>query len=50
MIELISDLWMFLKERKKFWMLPIIIFLMVIGFMIILGESSVIAPFIYTIF
>jgi hypothetical protein len=50
MKELISDLWSFAIERKKFWLIPIIIFSVIFGFLIILGESSIIAPFIYTIF
>ena len=50
MKELISDLWSFAIERKKFWLIPIIILSVIFGFLIILGESSIIAPFIYTIF
>jgi len=50
MIELLKDLWEFLKERKKFWLLPIIIVLLLVGGLIIFGSSSAIAPFIYTIF
>ena len=40
----------FLKERKKYWLFPIIIVLFLFGALIVLGEGSVIAPFIYTIF
>ncbi len=50
MIEFIKDLWGFLKARKKFWLLPIIVFLVGMGVLIVLGQSSAIAPFIYTLF
>jgi len=40
----------FLKERKKYWLFPVIIVLFLFGALIVLGEGSVIAPFIYTIF
>jgi hypothetical protein len=43
-------LWGFLKERKKFWLAPIIIVLLLLGFIIVFGGSSALAPFIYTIF
>lgn len=50
MIDLLKDLWGFLKVRKKFWMLPIIIILLLFGALIVLTSGSAIAPFIYTIF
>lgn len=50
MLDLIKDLWGFMKERKKFWLAPIIIILLVLGGLIVLAQGSVIAPFIYTIF
>ncbi|MCG6893914.1 MAG: DUF5989 family protein [Desulfobacteraceae bacterium] len=49
-MEMIRDLWGFLKERKKFWLLPIILFLLLFGGLIIFTSGSAIAPFIYTIF
>ena len=49
-MEFIKDLWGFLKERKKFWLLPLIIILLVFGALIILTSGSAIAPFIYTLF
>jgi hypothetical protein len=49
-MEFLKDLWLFMKERKKFWLAPIIIILLLIGFLIVFGSSSVIAPFIYTLF
>jgi hypothetical protein len=44
------ELWAFLKERKKFWLLPIIMFLGLLGTLIVLTEGSAVAPFIYTLF
>jgi len=49
-MEFAKDLWGFLKERKKYWMLPIILCLLFFGALIILTGGSAIAPFIYTIF
>jgi hypothetical protein len=50
MIDLLKDLWGFLKERKKFWLGPIIIIVLLLGALIVLSEGSAIAPFIYTLF
>lgn len=50
MVELIKDLWAFMKERKKFWLAPIIIVLLLLGTLIVLAQGSAIAPFIYTLF
>jgi hypothetical protein len=49
-MEFLKDLLEFLKVRKKFWLLPIIIILLIFGILIILTSGSAIAPFIYTIF
>lgn len=49
-MEFLTDLWLFMKERKKFWLLPIIVILMILGFLIVIGGGSAIAPFIYTLF
>jgi len=49
-METLKDLWDFLKERKKFWLVPIIIVLLLIGVLVVIGGSSAIAPFIYTLF
>ena len=48
--DLITDLWAFMRERKKYWMLPIIIVLMLFGSILILAQGSAVAPFIYTLF
>jgi hypothetical protein len=45
-----SELWEFLKVRKKFWLLPILIMLLLISAFIVFSQSSAIAPFIYTLF
>tara|TARA_B100002051_G_C16505912_1_gene520279 strand:- start:210 stop:359 length:150 start_codon:yes stop_codon:yes gene_type:complete len=45
-----NEFWEFLKERKKYWLLPIIIILFLFGGLIILSQGSAVAPFIYTIF
>ena len=49
-MEFLRDLWGFLKERKKYWLLPIILTLVLFGGLIFLTSGSAIAPFIYTIF
>jgi len=49
-MEFLTDLWAFLKTRKKFWLLPIIVVLMIFGALIVLTSGSAIAPFIYSIF
>lgn len=50
MKELIIEFWLFLKERKKFWLLPVIIMLLLLSGLIVLTQGSAIAPFIYTLF
>ena len=49
-ISIISELWDFLKVRKKWWLAPILIFLILLGGLIILTQGSALAPFIYAIF
>lgn len=48
--DLLKDLWGFMRERKKFWLAPIIIILLLLGALIVFSEGSVMAPFIYTLF
>jgi hypothetical protein len=48
MSEFIGELWAFMRERKKFWMLPIVVVLLLFGSLLMLTQGSVIAPFIYT--
>lgn len=46
----IRELWTFLRERKKLWLAPIIIVMVVLGGLLVLAQGSVVAPFIYTLF
>ena len=48
--EIIIEFWSFLKTRKKWWLVPIVIFLLLLGALIILAEGSALAPFIYALF
>ena len=50
MLEFIKEFWEFLKVRKKYWLFPIIFILNLFVFLIVLGQGSVFAPFVYTIF
>tara|TARA_B100001063_G_C16486695_1_gene415341 strand:+ start:453 stop:605 length:153 start_codon:yes stop_codon:yes gene_type:complete len=50
MVEFFKEFWEFLRERKKYWLLPIIIVLTLFGVLIVLSQGSAVAPFIYTIF
>jgi len=49
-MEFVKEFWEFLKVRKKYWLMPIIIVLALFGGLIILSQGSAIAPFIYTLF
>ncbi len=49
-MDYLLDLWGFLKVRKKFWLVPIILTLLLFGALIVLSSGSAIAPFIYTLF
>ena len=49
MWDLLKDLWAFLRVRKKFWLVPIVLVLVLLGALLVLGQGSAIAPFIYTI-
>jgi NAD/NADP transhydrogenase beta subunit len=50
MIDFLKDLWDFMRMRKKFWLAPIIIVLLLLGLLIVLAVGSAVAPVIYTIF
>ena len=50
MIEFFKEFWDFLKVRKKYWLLPIFIILILFGSLIVLSQGTAVAPFIYTIF
>jgi len=47
---LLSELWAFMRVRKKFWLVPIIVLMLAIGGLLVFAQGSVLAPFIYTIF
>lgn len=49
-MDFLNDIWKFLRERKKFWLAPIIIILLPLGLLIVIGGGSAMAPFIYTLF
>ena len=49
-LSIVREFWNFLKVRKKWWLAPIIIFLILLGALIVLTEGSAIAPLIYTLF
>ena len=49
-LELVKDVWDFLKVRKKFWLAPLIITIVLMGALIVFTQGSVVAPFIYSIF
>ena len=49
-MSFLRELWQFLRARKKFWLLPIILLMVVLGGLLILAQGSALAPFIYTIF
>ncbi len=47
---IVRELWNFMKTRKKFWLVPVIVVMVLVGALLVFAESSVLAPFIYTIF
>ena len=49
-MSFIAEFWMFLKVRKKFWLVPILVVMLAFGGLIVLSQGSAVAPFIYTIF
>jgi uncharacterized protein DUF5989 len=50
MFAFLSEMWRFLKARKKLWLLPLILAMVTLGGLLVLAQGSVIAPFIYTLF
>jgi len=48
--EFVLELWAFMRERKKFWLMPIVIVLLLFGALMVLTQGSAVAPFIYTLF
>ena len=49
-VQVVSELWQFMKENKKYWLAPIVITLVLVGALLALAQGSAIAPFIYTLF
>jgi hypothetical protein len=49
-MSLLEELWAFMKVRKKWWLLPIILIMLVVGSLLVFAQGSALAPFIYTIF
>jgi len=50
MLDFLKDLWVFMRERKKFWLAPIILVMVLLGALIVFAQGSALAPFIYTLF
>ncbi len=48
--NILKEVWSFLKVRKKWWLLPVIIMLLLVGILIVFGQSSALSPFIYALF
>jgi len=49
-MSLVREFWLFMKERKKWWLLPIIVVMVLVGALLVFAQGSALAPFIYTIF
>ncbi len=49
-LSLLSELWAFMRARKKWWLLPIILMLLLVGSLLVFAQGSALAPFIYTVF
>ncbi|HOH09073.1 MAG: hypothetical protein BWY77_01491 [bacterium ADurb.Bin431] len=49
-LSILREFWLFMRERKKWWLGPIILFLVLLGLLIVFAEGSALAPFIYTLF
>jgi hypothetical protein len=49
-MDFLSELWRFMQVRKKFWLLPILLMMVVFGGLVVLSKGSAVAPFIYTLF
>ena len=49
-MEMLKELWVFMRTRKKYWLWPIFVMMALLGFLIVLAQGSAVAPFIYTLF
>lgn len=50
MFDVLKDLWLYMRERKRYWILPVVVVLLLVGALLVLTQGSVVAPFIYTLF
>jgi hypothetical protein len=50
MLPFLREFWAFLRTRKKYWLLPILVMMLLFGVLLVLAQSSAVAPFIYTLF
>ena len=50
MLDLLKDLWAFMRVRKKYWLVPLVVVLMLLGLLVVMAQGSAVAPFIYTLF
>jgi len=49
-LSILKEFWNFLRERKKFWLMPIVFFLLILGLVLVVAKGSALAPFIYSLF
>ncbi len=49
-MDLVAELWAFMRERKKLWLLPIVLMMLAVGALLVFAQGSALAPFIYTVF
>jgi Family of unknown function (DUF5989) len=49
-ISILAELWTFLRDRKKYWLLPVFIMMVILGGLLVLAQGSAVAPFVYTLF
>jgi hypothetical protein len=49
-MSFLAELWAFMRERKKYWLLPILLMMLIFGGLVVLSQGSAVAPFIYTLF
>ena len=49
-MSIVKELWQFMRVRKKFWLLPVILVLLLVGALLVFAQGSAVAPFIYTLF
>jgi len=50
MMSLLQELWRFMRVRKKYWLMPVVLLMLVVGGLVVLTKGSAVAPFIYTLF